>query len=127
MRSTAIIPLAMLQIACSATPKLAAGPYAHCDDLGTLTLTSSSRPDAEERMRLHVLQIGGDTFLFGERGRSGRLTYVPEEIVERRNQLLTPEATDGQRPIAAPSTDGIQASPGELWYYGAALRCNLDL
>ena len=78
-------------------------------------------------MRLHVLELGGDTLLFGERGRSGRVRYVPEEIVERRNQLLAPaEAADGQQPIAETSTDAIQASPGDLWYYGAALRCNPD-
>jgi hypothetical protein len=69
--------------------------------------------------------MGGDTLLFGERGRSARVSEVPREIVECRDALLERDpATGGQSPVAAPSTDQIQPRSGELWYYGAALRCN---
>jgi hypothetical protein len=94
-------------------------------DLGDLSLSAYSRSDAEVRMKTRVLELGGDTLLFGERGRSGRLNNVPEEIVERRNELLAIAATAApRRPVAASGTDPSVGGPGELWYYGAALRCN---
>jgi hypothetical protein len=78
-------------------------------------------------MRARVLQLGGDTLLFGERGRSGRLRDVPPEIVQRRNEILeAAEPNGGRRRAAEMPTEQIPASPGELWYYGAALRCNLE-
>ena len=150
-RTTAVMPLAVIQIACSVSHELAGDDrYAHCTDLGELALQSYSRADAERRMRVRVLELGGDLLLFGERGRSGRLSDSPEEIVERRNVLLATAAADGgERPavaITAEHTDDpdapaadqasaeqkrtgvitaekIEDPQGELWFYGAALRC----
>lgn len=101
-------------------------------------------------MRARVLELGGDTLLFGMRGRSGRLSASPEEIVERRNELLATAAANGSEPAVAitvgpteeaepPETaqtnaerrrnavitgERIADQPGQLWFYGAALRCN---
>jgi hypothetical protein len=33
-----------------------------------------------------VLELGGDTLLFGVRGRAGRLSDSPDEITERRSR-----------------------------------------
>jgi hypothetical protein len=76
-------------------------------------------------MKAQVLELGGDTLLFGERGRSGRTIAVPPEIVERRNELVVAieaDSTEASRDELAP--DQVPAPAGELWYYGAALRCN---
>lgn len=135
--------------ACSATREFASDdPYANCIDLGDLSLQSASRADAQQQMIARVAELGGDTLLFGERGRTGRLAAVPGEIVERRNRLLV--ETPAQETVLAVATEDpeeeagaatgtaaeerrpgravveqIEESPGELWYYGAALRCAL--
>jgi hypothetical protein len=76
-------------------------------------------------MKAQVLELGGDTLLFGERGRSGRTTVVPPEIDERRTALVTGvEAIPNQPPSEGLTPDQVQTPPGELWYYGAALRCS---
>lgn len=146
-------PVAGLLVACSAAVKYGSDdPYANCRDLGEIALTSSSREDAESRMRARVRELGGDTLLFGMRGRSARLSATPEEIAQRRTELVAvvepsseqaPTAgttidalEDSDEPEAADAADGSQRvgrttvqevlpPPGELWYYGAALRCNL--
>jgi hypothetical protein len=140
-----------MHIACSATRQVAASdPYANCADLGELSLLSSSQADAEQRMRARVLELGGDTLLIGVRGRAGRLSDSPLEIVERRGRLLTPtpvidagqapvvltareaeepdaletaEANAARRRSAAMAAANMKDAPGELWFYGAALRC----
>ena len=154
-RACAVVaaPIAGILVACSAAVKYGADdPYANCRDLGEIALTSGSREDAESRMRVRVRELGGDTLLFGMRGRSARLNATPEEIVQRRTELVadvepsseqappaavTVEALeDSDQPEAADAADGGQRvgrttvrevlpPPGELWYYGAALRCNL--
>jgi hypothetical protein len=145
-RTTAILTFALLHVACSHAVNIGADDrYANCADLGELALQSHSRADAEQRMRLRVLELGGDTLLIGERGRAGRLSASPAEIVERRNELLT--GLDEDQPIvvltaeqqeaaldaavanaaqlrAAPMTSTSTDSSAELWFYGAALRCN---
>jgi hypothetical protein len=76
-------------------------------------------------MEARVRELGGDTLLFGERGRSRRLDDVPEEIVKRRDELRPPpETKNGRTRVADAATVDAQLLPGELWYYGAALRCN---
>lgn len=77
-------------------------------------------------MKAQVLELGGDTLLFGERGRAQRVRSVPSEIVERRNELLTVDQRDGAAQPAAevPSDPPSAVASGALWYYGAALRCN---
>jgi hypothetical protein len=125
MRSAMIAMLAFLHIACSQTLEFAEGPYAHCVDLGDLALLSYDRVDAETRMKAQVLELGGDTLLFGERGHSGRTTVAPQEIVERRTELVTGvESIPSQPPSEGVTPDHVQTPAGELWYYGAALRCN---
>jgi hypothetical protein len=145
-----VIPLALMHIACSATRELGADdPYANCADLGDLSLLSYSQADAERRMRARVLELGGDTLLFGVRGRAGRLSDSPDEIVERRSRLLaavddagepplvmtaeeaqepdaleTAEANAARRRTAAIAAENMKDTPGELWFYGAALRCS---
>ena len=148
-RTTAVILLAVIHTACSVTREFgAADPYANCVDLGDLSLMSYSQTDAEQRMRARVLELGGDTLLFGVRGRAGRLSDSPEEITERRSRLLTADAdTDIALPAVVLTTDEADAfetaeangarrrtaqiaaqrlgnAPGELWFYGAALRCS---
>jgi hypothetical protein len=123
-RFASVVLVAILQIACSRTQLIGADPYADCTDLGDLVLSAHSRADAEARMKAQVLELGGDTLLFGERGRSGRTAIVPVEIVERRNELVTlVESGTSQPPSDESSPDQVSAPPGELWYYGAALRC----
>jgi hypothetical protein len=150
-RITAILPLAVIHCACSATREVAAGdPYANCADLGDLSLLSQTQADAEQRMRTRVLELGGDTLLFGVRGRTGRLANSPAEISERRSRLLTAatvtdagqpaivmtaeqaeepdaleiaEANAARRRSAAITAETIKPPSGELWFYGAALRC----
>ena len=154
-RACAVVaaPIAGILVACSAAVKYGADdPYANCRDLCESALTSGSRADAESRMRVRVREHGGDTLLFAMRGRSARLNATPEEIVQRRTELVTVVEPVGERPPAAAGTvdvledsaepeaaeaaDGAQRAgrttvqeipspPGELWYYGAALRCNL--
>jgi hypothetical protein len=142
-----ILTFAMPHIACSHAVKIGTGDrYANCADLGELSLQSYSRADAEQRMRLRVLELGGDTLLIGEQGRAGRLSASPAEIVERRTELLTgvdeeppaavltaeqqaaaldaAVATAAQRRAAPTTPASADASPSELWFYGAALRCN---
>src|SRR5688500_440583 len=93
-RTTTLVPLAVIHIACSATREFAADdPYANCVDLGSLSVQSFSRADAERAMLARVLELGGDTLLFGERGRSQRLSDAPDEIVARRNQRLATDAS----------------------------------
>ena len=148
VRAAAVGPLAALHVACSSAVAIdSADPYARCADLGEISLTATSRSDAELRMRARVRELGGDTLLFGMRGRSGPLADVPEEIAARRRELMAPpepavepaprpDATEIATPDDAAATDGpqrtpktsvveVQSLPGELWYYGAALRCNL--
>jgi hypothetical protein len=148
--TTALVPLAVMHVACTATREFAADdPYASCVDLGDLSLQSFNREDAERSMRERVREMGGDTLLFGVRGRAERLSDSPDEIVERRSRLLTTDAaTDAARPAIVPTAqpaeeedataDGnaarrqsaaltaatLQDSPRELWFYGAALRCS---
>jgi hypothetical protein len=125
MRSAWIILPAVLHVACSQTLELSADPYAHCKDLGDLALLSDNRTDAETRMKAQVLELGGDLLLFGERGRSGRTIVVPPEIDERRTELVTGiESARSQPSSDGVTPDQIATPPGELWYYGAALRCN---
>ena len=144
----AAVGLAALHVACSsAVVDGSADPYAHCNDLGEISLTSTSSSDAQVRMAARVREIGGDTLLFGVRGRSERLANVPEEIAERRTKLMAPPepavepaprpgateiaalddaaAADGPQRTPKTSVVEVQSLPGELWYYGAALRCNL--
>ena len=149
VRAAVVMPLTALHIACSAPARLATGPYAHCVNLEDIALISHSKPDAEQRMTARVIELGGDTLLFGERGRSEQLNDVPQEIVERRSELTSSEPNAGQprivttspdplpadvpqdvvessggRPrIPRISVDQVPAAQGELWYYGAALRC----
>ena len=151
-RTTALLPLAALHVACSATPQVAAvDPYANCADLGDLSFLSLSQAEAEQRMRARVLELGGDTLLFGVRGRAGRLGDSPDEIVERRSRLMTPtpaidsgpppvvmtaaeaeqpdaletaESNAARRRTAAAAAANMKDAPGQLWFYGAALRCN---
>jgi hypothetical protein len=151
-RAAAVIALSMLLIACSATQVVYGDdPYARCIDLGDLALSSNSRADAQRRMVARVVELGGDTLLFGERGRTGRLAEVPEEIVERRSGLLAEDEVLDPQPavaittVAAPEAEAVAAqeaagdpqragravveeieeSSGDLWYYGAALRCDV--
>jgi hypothetical protein len=124
-RSGALALLAIIHVACTRTLVFGADPYADCTDLGDLVLSAYSRADAEARMKAQVLELGGDTLLFGERGRSGRTAVVPEEIVERRNELVIAIEADGtEAPSDELAQDQVPAPAGELWYYGAALRCN---
>jgi hypothetical protein len=145
-------PVAGLLVACSAAVKYGADdPYANCRDLGEIALTSASREDAESRMRARVRELGGDTLLFGMRGRAARLSATPEEIAQRRTELVAVEPITEQAPAVGTTIDALEDSaepeaadiadgrqrvgratvqevlspPGELWYYGAALRCNL--
>jgi hypothetical protein len=123
-RAAIVVLLAAGQAACSATVVVGtADPYAGCVDLGDLALTSSSRSDAQDRMEARVRELGGDTLLFGERGRSRRLGQMPEEIAKRRDELRPPNPKSDEALLAGASTIDAQTLPGELWYYGAALRC----
>jgi hypothetical protein len=152
-RTTAVIPLAVIHIACSATREPSAhDPYANCADLGDLSVLSYNQAGAEQQMRSRVLELGGDTLLFGVRGRTGRLSDSPDEIVERRSRLLTTAAVaDAPSPIVMTAEDAedpdafataetnaarrqtaaviaasMKDAPGELWFYGAALRCSSE-
>jgi hypothetical protein len=76
-------------------------------------------------MKAQVVELGGDLLLFGERGRSGRTVVVPPEIEERRTELVTGvDSTPSQPSSDGLTTNDASASAVELWYYGAALRCN---
>jgi hypothetical protein len=151
-RATAVMSLLVVHIACSATRVLTADdPYANCVDLGDLSVLSYSQAGAEQRMRSRVLELGGDTLLFGVRGRVGRLSDSPDEIIERRSRLLTSaavadaaqppivmtaedaedpdalataETNAARRQTAAVIAASLKDAPGELWFYGAALRCS---
>ena len=124
MSRSLVVLLAVLHVGCSTTLTIGAGPYAGCVDLGDLTLTSSSRSDAEERMKARVLELGGDTLLFGERGRSAPLSDVPQEVTRRRNELLALTQTADGQAVDVGTTPTPEAQAAELWYYGAALRCS---
>lgn len=124
MRAAPVIVLALLGAACSRTSLIAEGPYAGCRNLGDLTVVSASRAEAEQRMRTRVRELGGDTLLFGERGRAARMNAVPEEILARRRELVTAPRRNHDRPaVADAGGTSDAAAPGELWYYGAALQC----
>ena len=150
-RATAVIPLLVMHIACSVIRvSTADDPYANCADLGDLSVRSYSQAGAEQQMRSRVLELSGDTLLFGVRGRAGRLSDSPDEIVERRSRLLTSaavadaaqppivmtaeeadadalataETNAARRQTAAVIAASMKDAPGELWFYGAALRCS---
>jgi TonB family protein len=97
-------------------------------------------------MRARVRELGGDTLIFGERGRLGNVGGTPEEVArgrdarlsaargvpksptagapERRDESEVPaDAAGGQR-RGKVTVQPIEPPVGELWYYGAALRCN---
>jgi hypothetical protein len=133
-RIVTFLVLAALQAACSTS----APPdrYANCTDLGTLALPAFSRLDAEQRMRARVEELGGDTLLFGERGRSALIDEVPAEIAQRRDELGVAttnaeisapaqrpvESIGGAQPLLDQPTEDTRTAT-ELWYHGAALRC----
>ncbi len=120
-----VVLLSGLQVACSATSKLASDPYEGCIALGYLEIWSDTGADAERNMRARVLELGGDTLLLGSPGISIGEKDVPELIVERRNQLLAAgQVSESDNSTA--SRDQVQTLPGEgrLRYDGAALRCN---
>jgi hypothetical protein len=125
-RAATLLPSALLQIACSATIDAPADPYAWCADLGDLSVSSSSRSEAERQMMARVRELGGDLLIFGERGRSSSVRDFPPEIVQRRDELVAAaRASAASRQATQVSTQLIE-TPGQLWYYGAALRCNLE-
>jgi TonB family protein len=138
---------ATLLAACSTTRHLPPNPYANCVDLGTLSEPSASKADAEARMRTRVRELGGDTLIFGERGRVGR-DATPEEVsrgrdarvgadtashsepptaaTEQTDDAIAPTAPEGSglRRRGKITSQSVEPLVGELWYYGAALRCN---
>jgi hypothetical protein len=155
-RGAVVAALAVLQIACSSTAVVFADPYAHCEYLGDLSVLSSNRPDAEQRLAARVTALGGDTLLFGYRGRSEPLSELPDELVERRDGLVTfaepnsyqalvetissdesQDSVEDATELTSPGRNGDQPrnpriswqevppAQGELWYYGAALRCGI--
>lgn len=119
-----LIAITLLQGACS-TPALPER-YAHCSDLGTLRLTAHSADEAEERMRAQVAIIGGDMLLFNANGHTEDGNTVPPALAQRRNVLAPVESINGKQPELATLTANTAATETEqeLWYYGAALRCN---
>ena len=126
MRRVLPLILALLETACF-TPKLPER-YAHCVDLGTLRLASTSIDDAEDRMRAQVAIIGGDLLLFNAHGHAENVDSIPSPLAQRRNALAaTPaESINGRQPELDALTASVAPAPGtetELWYYGAALRC----
>ena len=125
MHALLAITLVALQAACSAA-KLPER-YAHCDDLGTLRLASTNIEDAEARMRAQVEILGGDLLLFNAKGHSEDGGRVPTALTQRRQVLAPAESINGRQPELSALTQTAAAVPEtatELWYYGAALRCN---
>ncbi len=128
---SAVVTLAVLQGACkSQVVQYGEGRYANCDDLGDLAELSTSAADAEALMRARVTELGGDTLLFGVRGRSEQLNETPREIVARRDIVLEgattvtfEQAADSDEVRPMPTLPAPPTSGEELWYYGAALRC----
>jgi hypothetical protein len=120
-----LFAIAMLLAGCS-SPALP-DRYAHCEDLGTLRLSSTSIDDAEERMRAQVEILGGDMLLFSARGHTEEFGAVPSALVQRRNVLgaRPAESINGRQPELEALTASVAAreTQEELWYYGAALRC----
>jgi hypothetical protein len=125
VRVLLLCPLIALQFACT-TPTLPKR-YAHCADLGTLRLASTSADDAEQRMRAQVEILGGDLLLFNANGRAENGGPIPSALAQRRNALAaTPaESINGAQPELAALTASVTAdeTAEERWYYGAALRC----
>jgi len=102
--------------------------YAHCDDLGTLRLASTSIAEAEDRMLAQVAIMGGDLLLFSARGHVEDTDEVPTPLTQRRKALARVPAisNNGRQPELAAlvaSTGQVTETEQELWYYGAALRC----
>ena len=123
-RLAALLALTLLQAACFA-PRLP-DRYAHCADLGTLRLASTSADDAEDRMRAQVAILGGDLLLFNAAGHTEDGTVLPSALTQRRMVLAPAESINGRQPELAALTERVAMEPKsgeELWYYGAALRC----
>src|SRR5687767_8207339 len=120
MRKTMFIALTSLQLGC-ANSKLPER-YAHCEDLGTLRLASTSIDEAEDRMRAQVAIMGGDLLLFSARGYTESADAVPTPLAQRRNALAaTPaESINGRQPeLTALTASAAKAADTheELWYY----------
>lgn len=125
IRIATLCAFAALQAAC-ASPGLP-DRYAHCEDLGTLRLASTSIDDAEDRMRAQVAIMGGDLLLFNATGHTEGGTALPSALTQRRMVLAPAESIEGRQPELAALTATAATAPEtqeELWYYGAALRCN---
>ncbi len=91
-RTTAILTFALLHVACSHAVNIGADDrYANCADLGELALQSHSRADAEQRMRLRVLELGGDTLLIGALADQAALYGVLHRIRDLGLALLAVE------------------------------------
>jgi hypothetical protein len=125
IRIATLLTFATLQAAC-ATATLP-DRYAHCEDLGTLRLASTSIDEAEDRMRAQVTIMGGDLLLFNARGHAEDTGDVPTALAQRRNVLARAPAVsiNGRQPeLAALRASAAAPEIAEtLWYYGVALRC----
>ena len=126
MRALVALTLVALQAACS-TAQLP-DRYAHCADLGTLRLASTSIDDAERRIRAQVEILGGDLLLFNARVHQESGGDVPSALAQRRNALAAVPAVsvNGRQPELDALTASVAdetATHEERWYYGAALRC----
>jgi hypothetical protein len=106
-RTATILPLAVLHFACSATREFAAGdPYANCEDLGDLSLLSYTQAAAA------VTDTGQPAIV------------MTAAEAQEPDALETAEANAARRRSAAITSESIKPPAGELWFYGAALRCN---
>lgn len=126
LRIAVTFGLVVLQSACSNTAL--PDHLAHCQDLGTLRLASTSIDEAEDRMRAQVAILGGDLLLFSARGHAENIDTVPAPLAQRRNALAATPAVsiNGRQPELAVLTASVATmadTQEELWYYGAALRC----
>lgn len=125
-----VVILAVLESGCVAPVQNGDGRYANCEDLGNLEQLSTNAADAEAQMRVRVTELGGDTLLFGVRGRQEQEEATPREIVERRDIVLERAPTVTYEQAASPDSERpppilptASNTSVELWYYGAALRC----